>query len=82
MLELYIIACLTTAIVHHFDIWSSAFEELMEKQPDNLIVKHRVSSTITVFFLTFLLTPVIVVILLSPSRNKKFREALVNSMMD
>ena len=82
MIEYYIIFALATAIYHHFDVWVGVLTELCVSQPDNMIVTHRIAASISVFVLTFLLAPVIFVILVVPTKTQRFRQSLLSSMSD
>jgi hypothetical protein len=79
MFSLYLVFCLTTAIMANYKIFSNVLDRL---SADDILNKNRVLSRITFFVLSVLAAPVLFFVVLVPSIEKTFTDAMTESMTD
>jgi hypothetical protein len=77
--SLYLIFCLTTAIMANYKVFTKVLERL---DSDDVLNQNRVLSRFTFFVLSMLAAPVLFFVVVSPSIEKTFVNAMTESMID
>jgi len=80
MVELYLLFSLTTAIVGLIQIYAPVHRKLTERRANNLVTTSPVLSNLIFAFLGFITSPLLFVVLMIPSVNHKFMNAMYDSL--
>ena len=77
--SLYLIFCLTTAIMANYKVFTNVLERLPK---DDILNENRLMSRFTFFVLSMLAAPVLFFVVIVPSIEKTFVDAMTESMTD
>ena len=80
MAELYILFSLTTAIVGLIRIHAPIYKKLTDGRVNNLITTSPALSNLIFMVLGFITSPLLFVVLVVPSVNHKFLDAMYDSL--
>lgn len=81
LIYLYGLFALTTAICAHYELVSPVLKELAALSPGDTLVQNKALTHVTMFCLSLLFAPVIILPSLIPSAGNYFRESLLTSLV-
>jgi len=78
--EWYLLIALTTSIYSMFDVYIPVMQKAIDNSVSNVLTNNFKLSCFIFFCITMVMTPFIILPLLVPSMNTRFRESLLKNI--
>jgi hypothetical protein len=80
LFEWYLLVALTTSIYSMFDVYIPVLQKAIDNSVNNVLTNNFKLSCFIFFCITMVMTPFIILPLLVPSMNTRFRESLLKNI--